>query len=351
MLKILMYKKHVLKNGLRVIFVPRESTEAMTALVLVRVGSVSEDDEIAGISHLVEHMTYKGARKRKSQKEVGEYIESIGGEHNAFTGKFYTGYYAKVAKEYWLEALDFLSDNVLSPLFPEVELEREKNVIIEEIKMYQDMPAEMCSELFEIAAFGNTNLGREIIGTEKAVSEVNRDKLASYYHKYYQPNNMVLVLSGGICADQNIILNEIEKLFVFKQNNYENVLNEFQVNINPKYLLATDKKTEQSNIAVGFASPKVQDDEWYAASLLAKIIGGGMSSRMFQQIREAKGLAYHVRTSTSNYLDGNMMVTVAGVANEKWQEALLAIIYEYKKVIENGVSEIEINRADRKSVV
>ena len=134
MLKTLMYKKHLLNNGLRVIFVPRESTEAMTALVMARVGSVCEEDENAGISHLVEHMIYKGASRRKNQKEVAEYIESIGGEHNAFTGKLYTGFYVKVAKEYWQEALDFLSDNVLNPLFPADELEKEKAVIVEEIK-------------------------------------------------------------------------------------------------------------------------------------------------------------------------------------------------------------------------
>ncbi len=343
--EIIMYKKYVLKNGLRVIFVPRESTEAMTALVMARVGSACEQDEEAGISHLVEHMIYKGAKKRKNQKEVAEYIESIGGEHNAFTGKFYTGFYVKVAKEYWREALDFLSDNVLNPLFPADELEKEKAVIVEEIKMYQDMPAEMCIELFEIAAFGKTNLGREIIGTEQSVNNVSRQKLYNYYQSYYQPKNMVVVISGGIEIDQKKMLCEIEKYFVFKTT--DNTKNNYKINIEPQYLLSKNKKTEQSNLVVGFAAPNMQDPLWHTASLLAKIIGGGMSSRMFQQIREIQGLAYRVRTSTSNYLDGGMIATVAGVANEKWKEALEAIIFEYKKVAEKGVTEAEIIKAKK----
>lgn len=340
-----MYKKYTLKNGLRVIFVPRESTEAMTTLVMARVGSVCENDNNAGISHLVEHMIYKGAKKRKNQKEVAEFIESIGGEHNAFTGKFYTGFYAKVAKEYWREALDFLSDNVLHPLFPAHELEREKAVIVEEIKMYQDMPAEMCIELYERSAFGDTNLGREIIGTEKSVKSVNRVKLVEYFQRYYQPKNMVVVLSGGLETDQNIILSEIEKLFDFREDN--NNKNDFTIKIDPKYILATDKITEQSNLAIGFAAPAMQDPDWYTATLLAKIIGGGMSSRMFQQIRINRGLAYHVRTSISSYFDAGMMATVAGVANEKWQEAMRAIIDEYQKIVQSGVSKEEIAKAKK----
>jgi predicted Zn-dependent peptidase len=339
-----MYKKIVLKNGLKVIIAPNKSTSAFTALIAFKVGSLDENNDVAGISHFFEHMTYKGSKKRQMPYEVAEFMDSIGGEHNAYTGKEYTAYYVKAASEHLERALDFLSDNILHPLLPDAEIAKEKNVILEEIKTYEDIPSEKVKDLFEQAIFGKSKIGRLIIGNRESVGAISRDKLRTHIDQYYHPKNAVLAIAGNITSDKKEVAGLVNKYFDFKVS--DNALNQRKAEtIRPKKKITHKQKTEQSNIIVGFSTPGSNSKEWYALKILAKIIGGSMSSRMFVKIREELGLAYYVATSYYDYRDFGYIATRAGVDNEKVALAVENILSEYKKIVNGGINAKEILNA------
>lgn len=340
-----MHQKITLENGLRVILIPRKSNDTMTAIIGVRAGSADESDEIAGISHLLEHMLGMGSKKRPTQFEVSDYIESIGGMDNAFTSKIYTGYYAKVAKEFWKESLDFLSDNFFHALMLEDKIEREKDVIVEEIKMHDDIMADVASNKFAEAAFGKTPMGRDIAGSKESVKALTKRQLLEYYHTHYTPKNTVLALAGNWQTTDEEILKFIEDNFAFGKN-YSDEIVKPEFEIKPLYLRIDKREAEQTNLLVGFKAPSLEHPDWYAMQLLAKIIGGGAASRMFQEVREKRGLAYDVRTGLASFIGGaGELGTIAGVSNDKWYEAIEAIIDVYSTVSEKGVTAAELQKA------
>lgn len=312
-------------------------------MVLVGTGSRYEDEETAGISHVLEHMFYKGSEKRPTALKVAEYIEDIGGEHNAFTGKEYTGFYAKTATKHLAKSIDFLSDLLVNPLFKKEELAKEKLVILQEYDMYQDLPTDLCASKFEEALFGATPLGREIIGYRKSIKSISQKNLIDYKKKYYTNKNIVVVVVGNLSAlPEKELLTLIEKSFVFgdgQSHNYEPA-----VSLKNKRNLVVNKKIEQTHLVIGFEGVSRNSQDKYALKLLGLILGGSMSSRMFTEIREKLGLAYAVRTTVDNYLDTGSIDTYAGVPNDRWQEAVGAILSEYKKIL-LGFSESEFARA------
>lgn len=338
-----MHKKIVLTNGLRVILVPRESTSAFTVLIAFKAGSIDETDDTAGISHFFEHMTYKGTGKRKTPYDVAEYLDSIGAEHNAYTGKEYTAYYVKASSQHFERALDFLSDNILHPLLPDEEIAKEKNVILEELKTYNDMPQDKVRELFELAIFGKSNIGRPIIGKADSISAVSSKSLRNYQAQYYHPRNAVICVSGNVSDNEDEVIKKVEKYFDFPASvaklNARNI-----EKVDGKKVVIKKQRTEQSNIVVGFKVPGSESKEWYALKLLAKIIGGSMSSRMFSSIREKLGLAYYVSTSYCDYRNFGYIATRAGVDNDKVNIAIKSIADEYRKVL-SGVMDRELNNA------
>lgn len=338
-----MYTLKTLKNGLKLILVPRSSTRVVTTMVLFRVGSVDESNKNAGISHFLEHMHYKGTKKRRTGLDVSAFIESIGGQHNAFTGKEYTGYYAKITPDHLENAFDFLSDNLLSPLFDPKEMEKEKGVVIEEINMYEDNPMATVHRDFENVVFGENELGRDIIGTKKSVSDVTPIDLKNYKNKFYSASNAVLVLSGNFGKRTEKEVKALaEKYFTFAKGKGNK---RAKIHFDPTTRVhISKKKTEQSNIVLGFKTVGISDPDFFPLSLLATVLGGGMSSRMFEEIREQRGLAYSVKTHQDSYVQSGALFTQAGVPNDKVEEAILAIANEYKKAKE-GVSEIELNKA------
>jgi predicted Zn-dependent peptidase len=337
-------EKITLKNGVRIVLVPNKATSVVTVMAMFGVGSRHETDQSAGISHVLEHMNYKGTKKRPTFLEVAEFIESIGGEHNAFTNKEYTAYYTKVTPKHLEEGIDFISDNVLNSTFDPTELKREKNVIIEEIKMYEDLPMENIANKFEEALFGQNALGRDIIGTQESVRSITSEDLINYRKFHYTASNCVVVLAGNFGRYSN---NEIREV-VEKNFNFSGLkpANPTQITLNlEKSISITPKQTEQSHLIIGFYGAPFQSENRFALKLLGIILGGSMSSRMFVEIRERRGLAYAVRTSVSSYREAGLIETQAGVPHSKVIEATKAVLDQYNKIKQKKVAISELNKA------
>lgn len=336
------YKKTRLKNGLRLIMIPVASSNVVSTFVLFGVGSRHESDDEAGISHVLEHMHFKGTTKHPRSIDVSEFIEAVGGETNAFTGKEYTGYYTKVAAKHVERSVDFLSDILLGSLFDAEELSKEKHVIYQELDMYNDMPMEIVGSKFEQAIFSGNALGREIIGTRKSLAAITRDSLLSFKNKHYVGENAVIAITGKL-PDYDTTEAMIEKYFDFStagKAEHTPVTPAEQKRIN-----ILDKKTEQSHLIIGFRGAASDDKDKYALKILSLILGGSMSSRMFEEIREKRNLAYSIHTGTTTYKNAGIIETQAGVAHDKVLEAIEAIMTEYGKIKTDGVTALELQKA------
>ncbi|MEI6498485.1 MAG: pitrilysin family protein [bacterium] len=336
------FQNTTLKNGLNTVIVPIPSSNVVSTFVLFGVGSRYEEDNLAGIAHVLEHMHFKGTTKRPQAKDISEYIESIGGEHNAYTSKEYTGYYAKVAAKHLEKSFDFLSDLVLNPLFDVNELAKEKHVIYQELDMLRDMPSAIVSNKFDEAVFDRNALGREIIGTRESIGAIGRDDLIDFRKKYYVASNAVVAVVGNITNIEET-LSLLEKYFVFESG--KRAVVDSSDMTRQRRSIITNKKTEQSQIIIGFRGASSMDDDKYALKILALILGGSMSSRMFEEIREKRNLAYSIHTASSSYLDTGIIETQAGVAHDKVAEAIEAIMAEYSKIKSLGVTDFELQKA------
>jgi len=337
------YKKIVLKNGIRLLLIPDNSRRVVTSLVLFGVGSRYETEESAGISHVLEHMHYKGTKKRPSPLEVSEFIENIGGEHNAFTSKEYTGYYAKAASKNLEKSLDFLSDILTASLFRSKDLEQEKRVILQELDMYEDLPAEVANNNFEKTLYGANALGRDIIGYKESIKSIRREDLVAYRNRFYTGQNTVIVLSGNLEGRSDAdLVSIIERYFDLSTKSSDPYI-PITLNDQKNYSLI-NKKTEQSHLVVGFKGVANDHPDRYVLRLLALILGGSMSSRMFSEIREKRGLAYAVRSATNNYLDSGSFETYAGIPHDRSLEAIEAVLGEYRR-IKDTIKQSEVERA------
>lgn len=335
------YELSKLKNGTRLLTLPMPGVKSLTTLVLFGVGSRYEDDKIAGLSHFLEHMHFKGSAKRPTAMQISEAVDSVGGEMNAFTSKEYTGYYIKVDGKHGELALDVLSDMLQTPILDQDEIARECGVITEEIKMYEDQPMAYVGELFEEHLFGKNDLGRQTIGSRASVAALSRNHFLQYRQTHYNPANAVIILAGDISGVET------------KVDQYFNVKNEL---LPPKYssvtvknpeksFLMRVKETEQTHLWLGFNAFSSEDPERYILKIMSTILGGGMSSRLFMQVRERRGLAYYVRCHTELYLDNGYIVASAGVTTEKFDEAVSTILDEMKKIREEKVDAKELQKA------
>ncbi len=336
-------KKTVLENGLRIITKPLDSTQAVTVLILVGAGSRYENKAINGISHFLEHMFFKGAKKYQNTKEVSEAIDSVGGDFNAFTGKEYAGYYVKVAGESINVAVDVLADMLSYSKFDPVEIDKERGVILEEYNMYQDTPMYQVGWDFEKLLFGDQPLGWDQVGTKELINTVTQEQFQDYFAKLYTPDNTVIVAAGKV--DHQWLVSEVQKLFKFKQAQKSLVYEPFKGISTSQKIFLHNKKTEQAHLIIGFPGYQDLSDHFYASRLLAVILGGNMSSRMFLNVREARGLAYYISTSTDEYQDIGVFSTSAGVSVERVEEAVQAIVAEYAKVYADGVTAEELAKA------
>lgn len=318
------YKLEKLDSGLRLLTVPLPNLESATVTVWAGVGSRYETDKIAGISHFLEHMVFKGSKKRPSAKEIAEAVDSIGAEFNAGTSKEWTNFYIKSPKANIETAFDVLSDMVLNPLIKEGDVEREKGVIVEEIGMYEDTPLMHIGDVFENLIFKGNNLGRDIIGTRKSVKGLQRSDFVKYRKKHYHPENMLVTVAGGV--DEKKVKELTEKYFEGIKKGKAQKIKEYEPAQNePRALLSEDKK-EQAHFIIGFLAGERGGKDRYAEQVLTNILGGGMSSRMFTEVREKRGLAYAVKTSKSEYKDTGYIEVYAGVDTSRIDEAIEVVI-------------------------
>lgn len=339
-----MHRKTTLANGLRVITQDLPGTNSVTALVLVKAGSRWEDARINGISHFLEHMFFKGAKIYKNAKAVSAAIDGVGGEFNAFTGKEYAGYYVKLAATKLPLALEVLSDMLLHARFDQEEIEKERGVIMEEFNMYQDTPMYQVAWDFERAIFGDQPIGWDEVGTKEVIKTLNREDFVEYKEALYGPENMVLCLAGSVDHDKTLPL--IEELFNMDKKPAAREMLPFEEGLeSAKRVYITNKRTEQAHLLCGVRGLPAEHKDHYGLVVMAAILGGNMSSRMFQTVREEKGLAYYISTKTENYLDVGTFYTRAGVNVERIDEAVKAILVEYDKLRFVEVTTEELSRA------
>jgi predicted Zn-dependent peptidase len=312
---------------------------------MVGAGSRYERKDNNGIAHFFEHMAFKGSQKYKTSFEISSAIEGIGGLFNAFTSKDHTGYWIKATSEHTTTLLDVLSDMILHPLLEADEIEREKGVIIEEINMYEDMPARKVGDIFEEVLYKGSPLGYDIAGTKETVSAFTRDTFTDYIEELYHPNNAVVVIAGGLQGKD--YLPEIEKKFGTWKNKKTSLFEKFAKKQTQPILHIHHKKTEQVHLCVGFKAFSFTDERKYALQVLAAVLGGGMSSRLFMQVRERRGLCYYISTGRELYADIGSIVTQAGIRNDvkKIQEAINVILEEHMKITKGDITEEEIEKA------
>lgn len=338
-----MHKKHILDSGLRIITENIESTKAVTILVLAGAGSRYETKDINGISHFLEHMFFKGAKKYKNTKEVSETIDAIGGDFNAFTGKEYAGYYVKVASQQIETAMDVLSDMLMHARFDTEEIDKERGVILEEYNMYQDTPMYQIGWDFERLMFGDQPLGWDQVGTPEFIKSVTREQFRDYKKKLYTSDNMVLTLAGDIDHEKGVKLSE--KYFTFDKGEKAYEFDKIKSFKSGERVYLHEKKTEQAHVIVGTASHSETHKDHWAEKLLSIVLGGNMSSRMFMSVREAKGLCYYIRTHSDNFIDTGIFSTGAGVKLEKIDDAVTAILGEYAKISTSTIPTEELQKA------
>lgn len=338
-----MHKKFTFPNGLRLISKPLPGTEAVTVLVLVGAGSRYETKEINGISHFLEHMFFKGAAKYPNTKAVSEAIDSVGGEFNAFTGKEYAGYYVKVSSAQLELALDVLSDMLLKPNLDSAEIDKERGVILEEYNMYQDTPMYQIGWTFENQIFGDQPMGWDQIGTKELIQSVKREQFVNYLNSLYTPDNIVIGIAGNVDPQkaETLVGEYFNMPKTQKTINYKPFI---KAQSTQNFSLES-KKTEQAHLIVGVPAVAQRDPKEWTTRLIATILGGNMSSRMFLNVREAQGLAYYISTSTDTYSDTGLISTRAGVDTNRAGDAIKAIIKEYEEIATTPVSESELQKA------
>jgi len=339
-----MFKKTILKNGLRLVIVPIPSAQSATVLALVGTGSNYETKELNGISHFLEHMFFKGTKNRPSALAVAEVLDRVGGQYNAFTSKEVTGFYAKLAPEYLETGLEWVADILLNSKFEEAEIEREKGVIVEEINMYLDMPQAFVGELWEEALYGDQPAGRPVIGSKENVMRISRRDFLDYVKIHYHAKNIIVCVAGKI-PDEKELATKVEKYFkglAAGEGSGKAKTSDSQSIPQSKIHF---KKTDQTHLCLGVRGYNLFHPDRLALKILSAILGGMMSSRIFISLRERQGLAYYVRTSCEEMLDVGYLVTQAGVGNENVEKAVAAIMSEYKKIRDEKIPAEEIKKA------
>jgi len=337
------FKKTTLKNGLRIITVPQKSTEAVTVLALVGTGSKYETKETSGISHFLEHMFFKGTKKRPDKITIAETLDKVGGIYNAFTGEECTGYFAKVASTHFDLALDWVSDIYLHSLLPDQEMAKEKGVIIEEINMIYDNPMAYVSTLWSKLLYGDQPAGWDIAGTKESVSGLQREQLAGYLASQYVSSNTVVCVAGNI--REKFIISEVKKSFAEIKNTRPQGKEKVIERQTRPEALAHFKETDQTHLCLGVRGYNIFHPRKYVQDVLSVILGGMMSSRLFIEVREKLGLAYYVKTEAEADSDTGFLATRAGVDNKNVEKAVATILKEYRKISQEKITNAELKKA------
>ncbi len=337
------YKKTTLKNGLRVITVPMKNTETVTAMVLVAAGSDYESKEINGLSHFLEHMCFQGTEKRPNTGDVSRELDSLGAQSNAFTSKEYTGYWAKSHAKHLSKIVDLISDIYQNPIFKEDAIQREKGVVIEEIKMYEDLPQVKVGEIFEELLYGDQPAGWPVIGNEKNVRALTRENLIEYRKKHYTAKNTIVVVAGKINERDTIKM--VSGAFLNIHATKKEKKTKTRESQNAPQIKLHFKETDQAHIVLGFRSNPIGHKDNHKMGILETLLGHGMSSRLFRKLRDELGMCYYVRAGHDKALDRGYFAISSGVAKDRVAEAIKAILDECKRLIEERVFPEELEKA------
>lgn len=339
-----MFVREQLDNDVRVVTAELPHTASATALVLFGAGSRFESAQQCGIAHFAEHMFFKGTERRPSAQDISAEIDSIGGEFNAFTGKEYTGYYVKCASEHLDLAIDVLADQLLHSKFDADEIEREKGVILEEMNMYRDTPTRYIGNVYDTLMYGDHPLGWDIIGTEEVIRGADRDLFQSFTNRWYTGNRCVVGLGGNIPDKAK---QAASRLFDSIAPSQPGSPESLTLSHNGPRVLVHDKTSDQTHIALGLPAPGMLIDQKKRAaiSVMNAVLGGGMSSRLFIEVREKRGLCYYVRSHHDAYTDVGSFMIQAGVDTERVDLAVTTIIDELWKLRAHGVPADELRKA------
>lgn len=332
-----------LSTGLRLLVVPMPQLESTTVMVGVGAGSRFEAKPVNGLFHFLEHMAFKGTKKRPTTLAIATEVDSVGGEFNAFTDKEFTGYYLKLAAKHQELAFDILSDMLTNSLFKKEEIEREKGVIIEEINMYEDTPIRRVQEVFIRLLYGDNSMGWDIAGEKENIRRIKRADFLQYINQLYFPQNMTVVVAGKLDEAQAKKLTQ--QYFGGLKRNGQKKTQAIKLDQPAPQLKLATKKTEQAHFVLGVPGYQYDHPDRFALGLLATILGGGMSSRMWIQVRERRGLAYYVRTSPEIYTDSGLLMTQAGVDLNKIDEAIKVVGGEYQTIMIKPVGARELKKA------
>lgn len=328
--------KYTCKNGVRIVLEEIPYVRSVAIGVWIGTGSRDEDSNNNGISHFLEHMFFKGTKNR-SARDIAESFDSIGGQVNAFTSKEYTCYYAKVLDEHAKYAMEILADMFFNSTFDEEELKKEKNVVLEEIKMYEDTPDDIVHDLLSQASYGDHSLGYPILGTNETLLSFNGDDLREYMNDLYIPENIVISIAGNV---DEAFINEVENYFgefttTSKKTEYKK-----PVFYNKK--ISKKKETEQAHLCIGYDGLQIGDKDIYNLIVLNNVLGGSMSSRLFQDVREERGLAYSVFSYHSAFRDSGLLTIYGGTGSDQIDELFDTIQKSLNFLKEKGITEKEL---------
>ncbi|MFN2471188.1 MAG: M16 family metallopeptidase [Gaiellaceae bacterium] len=336
------FDREILPNGLRVLTAPMSHAQSVTCFVMLAAGSRYESRETSGIAHFAEHMFFKGTERRPTARDIAGEIDAIGGEFNAFTSKEYTGYYVKCAAQHRDVALDVLVDMLRHAKLDPEEIEREKGVIVEEMNMYFDTPRDYIGGVYEQLLYGDQPLGWDIIGRKETVRAATRETFLEYLGRWYQPSRMVVGLGGKIGDDY------LERVSDLLGDLSEDSGTDGAAPLEPHRngsVKVHSKESDQAHVILGAPSYPLAHPDRYALTLLATVLGGGMSSRLFTEVRERRGLGYYVFGVNHSYTDAGTLYAQAGVDIARIDDAVATIVTELRRIADEPVPAPELEKA------
>jgi len=337
------FERQTLPSGLRLLTAPMDHAQSVSCFIMLAAGSRYETPDTSGIAHFAEHMFFKGTENRPTARDIGNEIDGIGGEFNAFTGKEYTGYYVRCAGEHRSIALDVLVDMLRHSKFDPEEIDREKGVIVEEMNMYFDTPRDYISGVYDALLYGDQPLGWDIIGRKETVRAATQDTFLGYIDGWYKPERMVVGVSGKIDGDLQA---EVERLLgdLEPAETGAPAPAALPANGTPRVKIHT-KASDQAHLCLGVPSYPLVHPDRYALQLLSTVLGTGMSSRLFTEIRERRGLAYYIYAINHSYTDAGSLFYPAGVDLERIAEAITTTVAELRKITGEAVPSDELEKA------
>ena len=336
------YKKTILKNGLRVITVPMKDNPTVTVFVLVEAGSKYENKKNNGISHFLEHMCFKGTKRRPSNSDISTELDNIGSHYNAFTSQEYTGYYAKAEYSHIDKLMDVVSDMYLNPIFDKKEIEKEKGVIIEEINMYEDLPQYKVQNLITELVYGDQPAGWDIAGSKENIKNMDQSDFISYRNEFYKAEATTVIVAGNF--NEGKVVKSIGRIFSVMPKIKKGIKDQVKEKQSQPQISIFKKETDQTHLVIGIRTFNAYDKRGKVMKVLDGVLDAGMSSRLFKKLRDEMGVCYYVRASQDSFTDHGLYTVSAGVDNKRVEEVIAVILQEFCKLKTELVSAEELKK-------